>query len=154
MRMVQKLEELHNGLLKETANIGSGNASTLLSMLVDKEVNLTASSFEIVSLKDIHQLIIPLKKLVVVQFIPLGGRLEGSVLLVFPREGVFFLLDLMQKKEPGTTRWLSMEKQDMLRKLSSLSMHKSARGFFSSLICYPSEDVFELVFGLAVASGE
>ncbi len=30
----------------------------------------------------------------------------------------------------------------------------SSNGFFSSLIGYPSEDFFELVFGLAIASGE
>jgi hypothetical protein len=60
----------------------------------------------------------------------------------------------MQKKESGTTKWLLMEKQGMLRKLSRLSMHKNARGFFYSLIGYPSEDLSELVFGLAIASGE
>src|SRR3990170_8012809 len=98
MRMVQELDELHNDLLKEIANIGSGNASTLLSMLTDTEVNLAVSAFAMVSIKDIHELIIPLKKLVVVQFTPLSGGLEANLLLVFPREDVFFLLDLMQKR--------------------------------------------------------
>jgi hypothetical protein len=77
-------------------------------MLTDTEVNLAVSSFAIVSIKGIQELIIPLRKLGVEQFTSLSDGLEDYTLLVFPRGSVFFLLDLIQKKEQGTTKWLSM----------------------------------------------
>jgi len=116
--MVQKLDEAHKDFLKEIASIGAGNATTLLSKLAGKEVNITTSTFEMVSPKNISTIVSASKRLVVVQYASIGGELGGTVLLVFPRESVLSLVDLLRKREQGTTEWLSEEDQDTLKGVS------------------------------------
>lgn len=116
--MVQKLEEVHKDFLKEIASIGAGNTSTLLSKLTGKEVTTTISTFEMVSPKNISTIVSASKRLVVVQYASIGGELGGTILLVFPREKALSLLDLLRKREPGTTEWLSAEDQDLLKRVS------------------------------------
>ena len=118
MRMVQKLDEVHKDFLKEIASIGAGNASTLLSKLTGKEVNTTVSTFDMVSPKNIPKIVNASKRLVVVQYASIGGELGGTVLLVFPRENALSLVDLLRKREQGTTEWLSEEDQDILKGVS------------------------------------
>lgn len=118
MRVVQKADELHKDFLQEIASIGTGNASALLSTLTDKEVNVTVSTSDMVSPKNISNLVSASKKLVVVQYAPIGGELVGNILLVIPRESALSLIDLLQKKKLGTTKWLSKEEQDTLKKAS------------------------------------
>lgn len=112
------LDEVHKDFLKEIASIGAGNASTLLSKLIGKEVNTTVSTFDMVSPKDISTIIMASKRLVVVQYASIGGELGGTALLVFPRESALSLLDLLRKREPGATEWLSEEDQDILKRVS------------------------------------
>lgn len=116
--MVQKLDEVHKDFLKEIASIGAGNASTLLSKLIGKKVNTTVSTFDMVSPKNIPKIVNASKRLVVVQYASIGGELGGTVLLVFPRESALSLVDLLRKKELGTTEWLSEEDQDILKGVS------------------------------------
>jgi len=112
------LEEVHKDFLKEIASIGAGNTSTLLSKLTGKEVTTTISTFEMVSPKNISTIVSASKRLVVVQYASIGGELGGTILLVFPREKALSLLDLLRKREPGTTEWLSAEDQDLLKRVS------------------------------------
>lgn len=116
--MVQRADESYKDFLQEIASIGTGNASALLSTLTDKEVNVTISTSDMVSPKSISNLVSASKRLVVVQYAPIGGELRGNILLVTPRESALSLLDLLQKKKLGTTKWLSKEEQDILKKVS------------------------------------
>ncbi|MCJ7632793.1 chemotaxis protein CheC [Candidatus Bathyarchaeota archaeon] len=116
--MMQKLDEVQKDFLKEMANIGAGNASTLLSKLVGKEVTTTISTFDVISPKTISEIGNAPKRLVVVQYAAIRGEHEGTCLIVFPRESALCLLDLLRKREPGTTEWLSGEDQDVLKRVS------------------------------------
>ena len=116
--MVQKLDEGHKDFLKEMASIGAGNASTLLSKLIGKEVTTTVSTFDMLSPKNIPKIVNVSKRLVVVQYASIGGELGGTMLLVFPRENALSLLDMLQRRDPGTTEWLSEEDQDILKSVS------------------------------------
>ena len=149
MKMVQKLDEVHKDFLKEMASIGAGNSSTLLSTLIDKEVNVTVSTFDIVSPKNISKLVTTSKELVVVQYAPLGGELVGNILLVFPRKSALSLIDLLKKREPGTTDWLSQNEQDLLKKTSGslVKCYLDAIKDFLGIVIAPSELRIFSVFG-------
>jgi len=116
--MGQKLTEMHKDFLKEIASIGAGNASTLLSKLTGKEINMTVSTFDMASPQKMAKIVNASRRLVVVQYASIGGELGGTVLLVFPRESALSLVDLLQRREPGTTEWLSKEDQDTLKRVS------------------------------------
>lgn len=147
--MVQKLDEVHKDFLEEMASIGAGNASTLLSTLVDKEVNVTVSTFDMVSPKNISKLVTLSKELVVVQYAPLGGELVGNILLVFPRKSALSLIDLLKKREPGATDWLSEDEQDLLKKTSGslVKCYLDAIKDFLGIVIAPSELRIFSVFG-------
>ena len=116
--MVQKLDEVHKDFLEEMASIGAGNASTLLSNQTNREVNVTVSTFDMMTSREISKTVNVSTKLVVVQYASLGGELGGSVLLIFPRESALSLVDLVQKRKLGTTEWLSEDKQEILKQVS------------------------------------
>jgi len=118
MRMEQKLEPSHQDILKEIAQIGARNASKLLSNLVGKEVTTTVSMFDMISAEDTSDIILALKKLVIVQYASIDGEIEGTSLLVFPRESALSLIDLLQTRKTGTTEWLSQIDQYILNQLS------------------------------------
>lgn len=118
MRMEQKVEPSHQDILKEIAQIGARNASKLLSTLVGKEVTTTVSMFDMISAEDTSDIILALKKLVIVQYASIDGEIEGTSLLVFPRESALSLIDLLQTRKTGTTEWLSQIDQYILNQLS------------------------------------
>jgi len=118
MRMEQKVEPSHQDILKEIAQIGARNASKLLSNLVGKEVTTTVSMFDMISAEDTSDIILALKKLVIVQYASIDGEIEGTSLLVFPRESALSLIDLLQTRKTGTTEWLSQIDQYILNQLS------------------------------------
>jgi chemotaxis protein CheY-P-specific phosphatase CheC len=149
MKMVQKLDEVHKDFLEEMASIGAGNASTLLSTLIDKEVSVTVSTFDMVSPKNISKLVTISKELIVVQYAPLGGELVGNILLVFPRKSALSLIDLLKKRKPGTTDWLSQNEQDLLKKTSGslVKCYLDAIKNFLGIVIAPSELRIFSVFG-------
>lgn len=116
--MSQKLEEVHKDFFKEMANIGAGNATTLLFKLIGKEVSTTIPKFEIIPSKNITKIFSVSERLVVVQYASIGGELGGNILVVFPRESALSLVNLLQKRVAGTTEWLSDEDQDLLKSIS------------------------------------
>jgi len=118
MRMEQKLEPSHRDILKKIAQIGARNASKLLSNLVGKEVTTTVSMFDMISAEDTSDIILALKRLVIVQYASIDGEIEGTSLLVFPRESALSLIDLLQTRKTGTTEWLSQIDQYILNQLS------------------------------------
>jgi len=118
MRMEQKVEPSHQDILKEIAQIGARNASKLLSNLVGKKVTTTVSMFDMISAEDTSDIILALKKLVIVQYASIDGEIEGTSLLVFPRESALSLIDLLQTRKTGTTEWLSQIDQYILNQLS------------------------------------
>ncbi|MCJ7632795.1 hypothetical protein MUP77_10455 [Candidatus Bathyarchaeota archaeon] len=107
-------------------DVGANNASRVLSDLIHTEVKTAILTVDIVSPKDMLSLIAgdsPPKKLLVVQYAPIGGMFGGTSFLILPREGALHLLDLLRKKKLGTTQWLSKEDQDVLKRVS-MSMVK------------------------------
>jgi len=74
--------------------------------------------FDMISAEDTSDIILALKRLVIVQYASIDGEIEGTSLLVFPRESALSLIDLLQTRKPGTTEWLSQIDQYILKQLS------------------------------------
>jgi chemotaxis protein CheC len=117
--MVKKLEEMHKDFFKEMANIGAGNATSLLFKLIGKEVSTAIPKFDMIPAEDIPKIFRVSERLVVVQYASIGGdEFGGNLLIVFPRESALSLVNLLQKRDPKTTEWLSDEDQDILKLVS------------------------------------
>lgn len=117
--MVEELTEMEKDVLKEIANIASGNASTLLSKKIRQEIKLSIPFQKLTSVKEVEKNIPIPKGIAICTFAKLKGDILGSVMLVFDRKNAFVLADLLQKKKLGTTEWLSEKDQKELIYLSN-----------------------------------
>lgn len=117
--MVEELTEMEKDVLKEITSIASGNASTILSKKIGKEIKLSIPFQKLTSLKEVEKNIPIPKGIAICTFARLKGDLLGSVMLTFDRKSAFALADLLQKKKLGTTEWLSEKDQKELIYLSN-----------------------------------
>ena len=136
-----KLTEIQRDILMEMANIGAGNASTMLSETIEHEVKLKVSTFDIISLEQFSQLIGTSKKLIVSVFTSISGGALGTALLVFPLKSAFLLVDMIQKMAFGTTRRLTIRAQNILKRIthSLIRCYIDAVAMFLGLIIKPEE---------------
>ncbi len=138
---LEKFIGQHRDLLSEMANIGAGNVSSLLSELLDREVSISVSIFDVVSSKNVSQVIKVADKLVVVQHALIRGEVEGIVLLIFPRKSAFLLVDLLTKRKGSKTEWLSKKDQMILKKMgqSLVKCYSDAIKKFVNVSLYPEK---------------
>lgn len=93
-----KLSALERDALKETANVGCGNASIALSEVIDRRVNLAVSEIEILPLKDLPKLLGGTKQVVGI-YTPIHEGMTGNVLLILKRENAVELAGIIQSAE-------------------------------------------------------
>jgi len=117
--MVEELTEIQKDVLMEIANVASGNASTILSEKIGKEIKLSIPFQKLVSVKEIPKLFPVPKGVAVCTFAKLEGDILGGMMFAFDLENALILADLLQHKKVGTTQWLSGKDQEALIFLSN-----------------------------------
>lgn len=90
-------------VLKKAAEIGSTEVSDAFSKLSGKKVDVTAAVAEIVSYEFIMDSLHKNSDESVVSYAQLIEGVEGAAILTIAREETFMLVDLLNKKEVGTT---------------------------------------------------
>ncbi len=80
---ISKLSKLQLDALKEIGTIGAGNAATGLSKMLNKRINITVPSAQILPLEKVPQVLGGMEKLVSAIYITLTGELSGSMLLIY-----------------------------------------------------------------------
>jgi len=118
--MVEELTEMEKDVLKEISNMGAGNASTLLSKKIGKEIKLSIPDYELMSFDQFEKYVAVPEGVAICAFAKLKGEVLGSVMLVFDRKSAFELADLLQKRKMGTTQWLSEKDQLKLKQVGHL----------------------------------
>mgnify|MGYP006297295131 CR=1 FL=1 len=81
-----KITDIEKDALRETANVGSGNAAKLLSDLLEKRVDLKISNTDFISLKQAQQQIAGPQSLVVGVYTPLRKGVSGNIVIIFNKE--------------------------------------------------------------------
>lgn len=82
-------------ILKELTNIGGGNAATSISHLIDKPINMTVPTIEILNYNEIFERIMPEDKMVTAVVMRMLGGGEGTFLFVIDEEASFDLIHMM-----------------------------------------------------------
>lgn len=121
MKDISKLSKLQLDALKEIGTIGAGNAATGLSKMLNKRINITVPSVQILPLEKVPQALGGMEKLVSVIYIMLTGELSGSILLIYPMEEALRLTDMLTGKTPGTTKLLDEFGQSALKELTNIT---------------------------------
>ncbi len=119
-RTLEKLTELEKDALREVGYIGAGHAATALSKLVGQRIDVSIPVASAVPLAQLPEMLGGREELVTGVYLPLTGDLEGSVLLVFPQRSARTLVDLLMRREVGTTTTLSEIDQSALKEVGNI----------------------------------
>lgn len=90
-----KLTSLQKDVLKELGNIGAGNATTSLSKLINKEINMEVPSVSIVTINEIVEEIGGPEEVIVTVLFKIEGEITGTVFFVLTMEEAEFVLEQM-----------------------------------------------------------
>jgi len=118
--MVQELTEMEKDAVKEISNMAVGNASTLLSKKIGKEIRLSIPVYKLISFDQLEKHVAVPEGVAICAFAKLKGEVLGSVMLVFDAKSAFAMVDLLQKRKIGTTKWLSGKDQLRLKEVGHL----------------------------------
>ncbi|PDZ93841.1 CheY-P-specific phosphatase CheC [Bacillus cereus] len=80
--MIKKLNEIHLDALKEVGNIGVANAATSLSILLNRTIDITIPSVDIVDIEDICEFVGGEEEIVNAVFFRVIGDFEGNFFLI------------------------------------------------------------------------
>lgn len=116
--MNQKMSAMQMDALKEIANMGSGNASVVLSKATGREVKLMVSALEVISVTQIPRFFKASRGMVIAVYALISGDIEGNVMLLMSKECAFSFVDLLQGRKKGTTKRLSTEVQNTMKGVS------------------------------------
>lgn len=101
-----ELTELEKDALREVGYIGAGHASKALSQMIGESIDVTVPLAQTIPLEEIPKTVGGPEALVTGIYLPITGDVKGSVLLIFPQKSALLLADIIQGKEPGTTKKL------------------------------------------------
>lgn len=144
-----KLTELEQDALKETANIGAGNASATLSGQLKKKVTIVVSDLNFINLDNLADVIGGPKKLIVGIYTPIQGDFGGTVMIMFAIESAIQLSNILKGTPDRTEQTLSGEDQAALRNMGNVvsDSYLNALAEFLDMSMQRSESKIVSTFG-------
>lgn len=92
--------------LKELSNITSGNATTALSKMLSKKVEISIPKAEFLKTNDLTKKLGGPKRMVMSIYLQIHGELTGQSVFLFQRKAAMELVDIMLGRESGETKVL------------------------------------------------
>jgi chemotaxis protein CheC len=89
----KQLDEFYLDILKETGNIGAGNAATALAELVRKKITMDVPKVKIMEFNKVNDLMGSAEKLVAGVLIKILGGLPGYILFIMEYKTALILID-------------------------------------------------------------
>ena len=118
MDEINKLNEFQADALKEVGNIGMGHATTSLSKMLDKKIDISLNSIRFVPLIYVPELVRNEENVVgVIQ--QLKGNINGYLLLMLPKDSAKFLSKMMLDDPVDANTFDEME-QSLLKELTNI----------------------------------
>lgn len=115
-----ELSDMEKDALKETSNIGAGNASIALSEVVNKKVNLVVSDVSLANLEDISTLLAGPQRLVVGIYTPIKTGMSGNVLMMLEKEAALGLADEILSLKERSDDVLTKKDEEGLKTVGNL----------------------------------
>ena len=129
--------------LKEGARLvllGSQNAITGLSQMVDQEITMDAVSARQIPVDEVPELFGGRENVAVAVYLAVTGATEGHMFLVYPPKTAMSLVDLLLGEPPGTTQEISELEASALGEMGNImgSFYLNALSDASGLVLMPS----------------
>ena len=118
MNDIKKLDEFQEDAIKEVGNIGMGHATTSLSKMLDKKIDITLNSIRFVPLVYVPDLVRNEDTVIgVIQ--QLKGNINGYLLLMLSKDSAKFLTKMMLDEPVDKDKFSEME-QSLLKELCNI----------------------------------
>jgi len=96
---IDKLNHLHLDILKEIGNIGAGNATTALSKLINKKVDMKVPKVNILEFKNLADILGGPENPVVGVLLDVSGEIEGMMMFVLEQRSAHTLVNILMERD-------------------------------------------------------
>lgn len=109
--VIDKLNDMLIDVLREVGNIGSGNAATALSTMINKKVDMNVPQIKVLEFKEVLDVLGDAEEPVVGIYFGLEGDLEGNIMFVLDMESSKNLVNMLFGRTDGGE--LELNEMDM-----------------------------------------
>jgi chemotaxis protein CheC len=109
-------------VLKEIGTIGGGSAATALSQILGKRVSRAVPQVKLVSSERISasEFLIEPDEVGIAVDLKILGALQGGILVLFSQKSALLMIDILMKREIGTTQLLNLMEASALSESSHI----------------------------------
>jgi len=118
--MITRLSKLEADDLKEAGSIGAASASTALSKLINRPIEVSTTKLQLMNLDDIPSLVGGPTILSVGTLFEIVGDLKGALLLLASKKTTMCLADMVQGRRVGTTKFMSEMDKDAIKEVGNI----------------------------------
>ena len=131
---ISNINSMCQDLLKEIGNIGSGNAATSLSQMINMKVDMQVPNVEVMETEKVVELFTDQEEITVGVYIDFTGDIQGVILTLLDQKSAGVLIKALVGKEPENYMYNDMEKS-VVQELGNImtSGYVNAISMFSSL---------------------
>lgn len=120
MENLLNLTELEKDALKEVGNVGTGNAATALSKLLNKHVEIIIPETKFVPIKEFAKELGGPETIVVSTYLEIFGGLSGEAIFIFPVKSAEKIVDVMMENPVGTTKIIDEMAESAFKEMSNI----------------------------------
>jgi chemotaxis protein CheC len=113
------IEDLQIKTLEEAGNIGCSHAAGALSQLINNQVDLSLTKVDIFSFLVFSKKFTETKSQLISVYFEVYGDVKGLIFLIFSREAILSLVDLVMKKN-DSTKMLGAIEQSVVKEACSI----------------------------------
>lgn len=92
------IDDVHFDVLKEIGNIGAGNATTALSQMINKKVDMKVPKVELLDFNELANIVGGPENLVVGILLTLEGEISGMMMFMLEQKSAHNLVNLLMGK--------------------------------------------------------
>lgn len=133
---LDNMNSLYLDVLKEIGNIGSGNAATSLSKMINKSVNMEVPNIEVVETEKVVELFDDEEEITVGVYINFNGSINGTILTLLDKESADNLVQILFGNKPEGDIYSEIE-SSVIQELGNIM----SSGYVNSISLLTSLDI-------------
>ncbi|MBP2026422.1 chemotaxis protein CheC [Acetoanaerobium pronyense] len=133
---LDNMNSLYLDVLKEIGNIGSGNAATSLSKMINKSVNMEVPNIEVVETEKVVELFDDEEEITVGVYINFNGSINGTILTLLDKESADNLVNILFGNKPKGDIYSEIE-SSVIQELGNIM----SSGYVNSISLLTSLDI-------------
>lgn len=148
------LNQMHIDILKELGNIGAGNATTALSKMLNKTINMGVPEVKVHNITDVPKILGGEENSIAGILLKVDGDIKGIMMYILEYESVCKLLSLLLNKEIKTNEQLIDIDMSALKEIGNIltGSYLTALSKLTNLNMFPSTPKLSLDMAGAILS--